>query len=128
MKIDQGTIGQWTRCNDSLSYEYDVESVVEHHRLLSEKGFQALVYRYIYLYVQYGKLDMFDNINVGSWSIGQSDISFYGSFTNGCLLSVVIMSHDMVIPYMTTLKWIRKLNITLYEEWRAWVVDGQVAG
>lgn len=81
--IRKGTIRQWTRCNNSLSYESDVESVFEHHRLLNEKGFQALVY-------------------------------------SG--------DHDMIIPYMSSLKWIRKLNITMDEEWRAWNVDGQVAG
>ncbi|KAK4401739.1 Serine carboxypeptidase-like 18 [Sesamum angolense] len=36
--------------------------------------------------------------------------------------------HDMVVPYMSTLKWIRHLNLTLDEEWRPWTVDGQVAG
>lgn len=36
--------------------------------------------------------------------------------------------HDMVIPYMSTLKWIHKLNISVDEEWRAWNVEGQVAG
>ncbi|KAL2241054.1 UNVERIFIED_CONTAM: Serine carboxypeptidase-like 17, partial [Sesamum indicum] len=36
--------------------------------------------------------------------------------------------HDMIIPYMSTLKWIRDLNLTLDEDWRPWTVDGQVAG
>lgn len=29
---------------------------------------------------------------------------------------------------MSTLKWIRRLNATVDEEWRPWYVDGQVAG
>ncbi|KAH6833201.1 hypothetical protein C2S53_008144, partial [Perilla frutescens var. hirtella] len=78
-----GTITDWKRCSKSLIYEYDVESVVQHHQLLSDRGFQALVY-------------------------------------SG--------DHDMVVPYMGTLKWIRQLNVTLDEEWRPWNVDGQVAG
>ncbi|KAL2254573.1 UNVERIFIED_CONTAM: Serine carboxypeptidase-like 18 [Sesamum indicum] len=36
--------------------------------------------------------------------------------------------HDMAVPYMSTLKWIRHLNLTLDEEWRPWTVDGQIAG
>ncbi|XP_020554981.1 serine carboxypeptidase-like 18 isoform X2 [Sesamum indicum] len=36
--------------------------------------------------------------------------------------------HDMIVPYMSTLKWIRDLNLTLDEDWRPWTVDGQVAG
>ncbi|KAL0342964.1 UNVERIFIED_CONTAM: Serine carboxypeptidase-like 17, partial [Sesamum angustifolium] len=35
--------------------------------------------------------------------------------------------HDMLIPYMSTLKWIRGLNLTLDDDWRPWTVDGQVA-
>ncbi|XP_057788110.1 serine carboxypeptidase-like 18 isoform X4 [Salvia miltiorrhiza] len=85
LHIRKGTITDWKRCNKSLSYEYeyDIESVVEYHQILSDRGFQALVY-------------------------------------SG--------DHDMSIPYMGTLKWIRKLNVSLEDEWRAWTVDGQVAG
>ncbi|PIN26501.1 Serine carboxypeptidases (lysosomal cathepsin A) [Handroanthus impetiginosus] len=36
--------------------------------------------------------------------------------------------HDMSIPYMSTLKWIRNLNLTVDEGWRPWYVDGQIAG
>ncbi|KAL1534495.1 serine carboxypeptidase-like 7 [Salvia divinorum] len=83
LHIREGTVPDWTRCNKSLSYEYDIESVVEYHQNLSNRGFQALVY-------------------------------------SG--------DHDMEIPYMATLKWIRKLNLSVNDEWRAWTVDGQVAG
>ncbi|KAL8060749.1 hypothetical protein ABFX02_02G045600 [Erythranthe guttata] len=83
LHIRKGTIPDWKRCNKSLSYEYDVESVLEDHRLLSEKGFQALAY-------------------------------------SG--------DHDMSIPYMSTLKWIRELNLTVDDDWRPWTANGQVAG
>ncbi|PIN18372.1 Sinapoylglucose--sinapoylglucose O-sinapoyltransferase [Handroanthus impetiginosus] len=35
--------------------------------------------------------------------------------------------HDMIIPYMSTLKWIRNLNFTIDNEWRPWYVGGQIA-
>ncbi|PIN26500.1 Serine carboxypeptidases (lysosomal cathepsin A) [Handroanthus impetiginosus] len=36
--------------------------------------------------------------------------------------------HDMSIPYMSTLKWMRNLNLIVDEGWRPWYVDGQIAG
>ncbi|KAL0384303.1 UNVERIFIED_CONTAM: Serine carboxypeptidase-like 18 [Sesamum radiatum] len=36
--------------------------------------------------------------------------------------------HDMIVPYMSTLNWVRDLNLTLDEDWRPWIVDSQVAG
>ncbi|KAI4318750.1 hypothetical protein MLD38_032420 [Melastoma candidum] len=36
--------------------------------------------------------------------------------------------HDMVFPYLGTLKWIGLLNLSITSEWQPWTVDGQVAG
>ncbi|KAK9265997.1 hypothetical protein L1049_012497 [Liquidambar formosana] len=36
--------------------------------------------------------------------------------------------HDMSIPHIGTQEWISSLNLTLNDVWRAWFVDGQVAG
>lgn len=36
--------------------------------------------------------------------------------------------HDMIAPYIGTLKWIRMLNLTVVDNWRPWHVNGQVAG
>ncbi|KAK9941846.1 hypothetical protein M0R45_007539 [Rubus argutus] len=36
--------------------------------------------------------------------------------------------HDMLIPYVGTITWIRDLNLTTVDGWRPWFVDGQVAG
>ncbi|XP_062177561.1 serine carboxypeptidase-like 7 [Alnus glutinosa] len=36
--------------------------------------------------------------------------------------------HDLSVPYVGTLGWIRSLNMTLNDAWAPWLVDGQVAG
>lgn len=36
--------------------------------------------------------------------------------------------HDMVLPYMATLKWIRRFNYSEIEKWHPWLVDEQIAG
>ncbi|CAI9786732.1 unnamed protein product [Fraxinus pennsylvanica] len=36
--------------------------------------------------------------------------------------------HDMAAPYLGPLKWIRILNLTIDDDWRPWLVNGQVAG
>ncbi|CAA2999084.1 serine carboxypeptidase-like 18 [Olea europaea subsp. europaea] len=44
LHIKKGTITDWTRCNNSLSYAHNIESVVQYHKILSRKGYEALVY------------------------------------------------------------------------------------
>lgn len=36
--------------------------------------------------------------------------------------------HDMSVPYVGTLKWIRSLDVPVVVYWRPWYVDGQIAG
>ncbi|TKY63343.1 Serine carboxypeptidase 11 [Spatholobus suberectus] len=36
--------------------------------------------------------------------------------------------HDAVVPFMSTQAWIRALNYSIVEDWRPWLVKGQVAG
>ncbi|KAB1208311.1 Serine carboxypeptidase-like 18 [Morella rubra] len=44
LNIREGTVFDWKRCNESLSYSSDVSSVLEYHRNLSTKGLQVLIY------------------------------------------------------------------------------------
>ncbi|XP_042412731.1 serine carboxypeptidase-like 18 [Zingiber officinale] len=36
--------------------------------------------------------------------------------------------HDLVIPFPGTRQWIKSLNSSIIDNWRSWLVDGQVAG
>ncbi|XP_052210379.1 serine carboxypeptidase-like 18 [Diospyros lotus] len=45
-------------------------------------------------------------------------------------LQVIVATgdHDMAIPYVGIVKWIKFLNLTTADYWRPWYLDGQVAG
>ncbi|KAE8008168.1 hypothetical protein FH972_004708 [Carpinus fangiana] len=45
-------------------------------------------------------------------------------------LQVLVESgdHDMVVPFVGTVRWIKSLNLTVANDWRPWFVDGQIAG
>jgi len=36
--------------------------------------------------------------------------------------------HDLTIPNIGTQQWIKVLNLTIVNDWRQWLVDGQIAG
>ncbi|TVU45382.1 hypothetical protein EJB05_04869 [Eragrostis curvula] len=48
--------------------------------------------------------------------------------TRGYRALVYSGDHDLVIPHLGTQAWIRSLNFSILEEWRAWHLDGQAAG
>ncbi|KAL5713049.1 sinapoylglucose--choline O-sinapoyltransferase [Ranunculus cassubicifolius] len=36
--------------------------------------------------------------------------------------------HDFMVPFLGTQTWIRSLNYSISEDWRPWIVEGQIAG
>nr|GMD33161.1 serine carboxypeptidase-like 7 isoform X2 [Ipomoea batatas] len=36
--------------------------------------------------------------------------------------------HEMIYPHLSTEAWIKSLNYSIIEDWRSWMVEGQVAG
>lgn len=83
LHVRKGTIKQWSRCNKTISYIKDVQSVVHLHQHFTNYSLNVLV-------------------DVGD--------------------------RDMVVPFVAVVQWIKTLNLSVSDEWRAWCVDGQVAG
>ncbi|RVW64775.1 Serine carboxypeptidase-like 18 [Vitis vinifera] len=57
-------------------------------------------------------------------------LAYHRNFSHTSSLRALIYNgdHDMSIPNIGTQEWIRSLNMTLADTWRAWMVDAQVAG
>ncbi|OIW14811.1 hypothetical protein TanjilG_05432 [Lupinus angustifolius] len=46
----------------------------------------------------------------------------------GCRSLIYSGDHDAVVPFMSTQAWIRALNYSIVDDWRPWLVNGQVGG
>ncbi|XP_043708983.1 serine carboxypeptidase-like 18 [Telopea speciosissima] len=44
LHIRKGSIGKWERCSYGLRYSVDIQSSIQYHANLSEKGFRSLIY------------------------------------------------------------------------------------
>ncbi|KAE9593388.1 putative peptidase S10, serine carboxypeptidase, alpha/Beta hydrolase [Lupinus albus] len=56
-------------------------------------------------------------------------VEYYRNLTNANLQVLVYTSDlDMTVPHLSTQQWIKSFNMSLHDKWRAWFVDGQVAG
>ncbi|KAL6843506.1 hypothetical protein ACP4OV_026568 [Aristida adscensionis] len=52
----------------------------------------------------------------------------YNLTTKGYRALVYSGDHDLTVPFLGTQAWIRSLNFSIVDDWRAWHVDGQAAG
>uniref|UniRef100_A0A0D9VYK5 carboxypeptidase D n=1 Tax=Leersia perrieri TaxID=77586 RepID=A0A0D9VYK5_9ORYZ len=48
--------------------------------------------------------------------------------TRGYRALVFSGDHDLMVPFLSTQAWIRSLNFSIVDDWRAWHVDDQAAG
>ncbi|KAK9268876.1 hypothetical protein L1049_000641 [Liquidambar formosana] len=56
-------------------------------------------------------------------------VNYHVNFTKKDIRALIYSGdHDMSIPHIGTREWIMSLNMTLYDAWRPWYVDAQVAG
>ncbi|XP_051134305.1 serine carboxypeptidase-like 17 isoform X4 [Andrographis paniculata] len=58
----------------------------------------------------------------------QSTCKLHGLLSKDLHILVYSGDHDLGIPHIATLKWVRLLNISVDEQWRPWMVNGQVGG
>ncbi|KAK4275735.1 hypothetical protein QN277_018766 [Acacia crassicarpa] len=59
----------------------------------------------------------------------RSVVDYHRNFTETNLQCLVYCADlDLSIPHIGTQAWIRSLNLEIKDPWRAWFVDGQVAG
>uniref|UniRef100_A0A0E0MP14 carboxypeptidase D n=1 Tax=Oryza punctata TaxID=4537 RepID=A0A0E0MP14_ORYPU len=59
----------------------------------------------------------------------KSNIKFHHNVTmKGYRALVYSGDHDAMVPFLGTQAWVRSLNFSVVDDWRAWHVDGQSAG
>ncbi|TVU25635.1 hypothetical protein EJB05_28139, partial [Eragrostis curvula] len=59
----------------------------------------------------------------------KSSIKYHLSVTLKGYRSLVYSGdHDLVVPFLGTQAWVRSLNFSITDDWRAWHLDGQSAG
>ncbi|XP_039158391.1 serine carboxypeptidase-like 8 [Eucalyptus grandis] len=101
-------------------------------------------YNYLYSYIWANDRNVQEALHIREgmkpeWNRCNESISYtkdilnsvvYHRYLSKTSLRALIYSgdHDMGIPYVGTLDWIRSLNLTLLGPWGPWYVDGQVAG
>ncbi|MCL7043351.1 hypothetical protein MKW94_022707, partial [Papaver nudicaule] len=44
LHVKEGTVKKWIRCNYDLSYEKEIENIVEYHQNISTKGYESFIY------------------------------------------------------------------------------------
>lgn len=59
----------------------------------------------------------------------KSSVKYHRNVTlKGYRALVYSGDHDIVVPFLGTQAWVRSLNFSVVDDWRAWHLDGQSAG
>ncbi|KAL4590156.1 hypothetical protein LXL04_003077 [Taraxacum kok-saghyz] len=59
----------------------------------------------------------------------RSSLAYHRHLANrNCRALVYSGDHDMTVSYISTLNWIKSLNLLVVKDWRPWFVNKQVAG
>ncbi|XP_042508668.1 serine carboxypeptidase-like 18 [Macadamia integrifolia] len=59
----------------------------------------------------------------------QSSIEYHANLSKKGFRSLIYSGdHDMAVPFLATEAWIKSLNYSIVDEWRSWIVDGQIGG
>ncbi|KAK4749937.1 hypothetical protein SAY87_027386 [Trapa incisa] len=58
-----------------------------------------------------------------------SSVPFHYNLTQKSLRALIYSGdHDISVPYIGTIEWIKSLNLTVVGSWAPWFVEGQIAG
>ncbi|XP_010061646.2 serine carboxypeptidase-like 2 isoform X1 [Eucalyptus grandis] len=77
--------------------------------------------------------------SIGDWQRCNNELNYTNDISStlqyhaklsarGCRSLIYSGDHDMIVPFMGTQAWIRSLNYSIIDNWRSWMVRGQVAG
>ncbi|XP_024029030.1 serine carboxypeptidase-like 7 [Morus notabilis] len=83
------------------------------------------------LHIQKGSIGEWNRCN---WSLPyqhniHSSVEYHANLSAKGYRSLIYSGdHDMKVPFLATQAWIRSLNYTIVDDWRSWVVQGQIAG
>ncbi|KAL5847206.1 hypothetical protein ACOSQ3_010730 [Xanthoceras sorbifolium] len=134
--------------NDIQAYKKCLSGVEYAHVLIPKCPFASLkpqdTYRYLLSHYWVNDKSVRKALNIRERSIGEwircnyginymqeisSSIQFHVSLsTKGYRSLIYSGDHDMNIPFLGTQAWIRSLNYSIVDDWRPWILRGQVAG
>ncbi|KAL5844675.1 hypothetical protein ACOSQ3_010731 [Xanthoceras sorbifolium] len=134
--------------NDIQAYKKCLSGVEYAHVLIPKCPFASPkpqdTYRYLLSHYWVNDKSVQKALNIRERSIGEwircneginytkeirSSVQFHVSLsTKGYRSLIYSGDHDMNIPFLGTQAWIRSLNYSIVDDWRPWILRGQVAG